>query len=218
MSKRTVQKSLNEDIHVVLADNPGLMVLYNDDTPVELYGTYILRDDQDSEQGRWEVRITIPASYPYGFPDLFETSNLIPCIPDRHMGEDRKACLELPILKRSSAKIGLTLNRFIEDYVKKYFSWQVVYEYGDRDKLVSWGHGLDGIEEYFYEKLSSRDHAHIFWVLENYTIGQEPERNSPCYCQAGKKYKACHGRILSGITYDLGKNLIKVCKQLFQPK
>jgi hypothetical protein len=206
---KKAERLLLKDVTAVLEKHPGLMVTFNKDVPVKLYGTYQLRDEVHGLQGEWEIAIPIPLRYPHAFPFLFETSGLIPPTPDRHMNAYRIACTELDIRAEARARKGITLSQFLTEYVARYFSWQLLYEAGHKHELNSWGHGSDGPREYFYEALSTKSHDLIYKALTLLHQRDSPRRNDPCFCQSGKKYKACHEPGMNEILCRVGISGVK---------
>jgi len=123
-------KSLNEDLEKVLKKYSGLSIQYFDDIPSSISGAFILNDNNNVEQGRWNIRILIPKKYPYGFPILYETSNKIDPSEDTHKRDDGSICVELDIIWLHIARQGITILDFIDQYVIKYFSWILLHQNG----------------------------------------------------------------------------------------
>ena len=213
MDKKT-ERILFRDVTSVLDQYPGLTIVFDDDIPVRLFGTYHLRDNSGALQGGWEIMIPVPANYPYEFPVLFEISGLIPPTPERHMSAQRIACTELTILAEARSRRGITLLQFLQDYVDRYFSWQVLYESGHAETLESWGHGDEGTLEFLYGTLSTDSHSLIKLALALVEQRSWPARNDRCFCQSGRKFKVCHERGIKTLLNTMNPDAIIACQEM----
>jgi hypothetical protein len=203
-SEKKRLKNLNADVIEALKKYSGLSVIYEDEVPVSINGSFILSDNSTTEQGRWEIRILIPKNYPHGFPLLFETSNYIIPSEDTHKHDDGSICVELDIICLYIARKGISICDFINLYVLKYFSWILLYQNGLADNLKFWNHKDDGYKQFFNEVLNSNNDLIIRKILLHFLNNSLPGRNDSCLCESDRKYKNCQWKCLE----ELKKNNI----------
>ncbi len=167
----------------------------------------------------YEVRITFPATYPYSFPSVVETSRKIPREVARHVKNDGSLCFGNPQDELSVCKSGITFTWFLDEILNTHLCREYAREKTKEYPTGERSHGIEGIWEGYYDILHTTDKASILKeldvVLNHVPIG----RNTPCYCSSGKKYKVCHERIESEIL-TIGKNeavkLFKLLKKEFE--
>lgn len=192
LKDKKLQVKLNKDLLRVLNQHSGLMVHYERNVPKHIYGAFRIFDDNGVEQGNWDIKIPIPENYPYEFPQLIETSKKIKASEDTHMDEFGKACTELDIIAEKVALKGISLYNFIQSYVVKYFSWQILYASGEHEQLESWEHHYKGKLQFFFEKLNTTDFDFVRKCMEAIKERRLPKRNEPCICDSNVKFKRCH--------------------------
>lgn len=195
--RRSLLRLLTEDAQTVVSLNNGLSIKWKDAVPVEIAGNYRIVDGLGAIQADFDIRVVVPANYPYGFPGLWETSTKIPRDLDRHMFPDGKACLENP--RRIDLMIlrGISLCTFFTDYVHRFFCWQLVYDIDGPAALKGWAHGEEGIREFYCEILQTTDTGFIKEVLKRIVFNQLPGRNDLCFCGREEKFKQCHFKTIS---------------------
>lgn len=212
MDKRAL-KIFNADIAKTLEKCPGLKLMSNDKTRI-LKGKYELKDNLGVVMEEYEIAILIPEIYPKGFPILMELSKKIPRHEDRHIDEHGTACVEIHQRIILIAKRGISISNFVKKYVHKYFCWQLRYETGDLDGLEQWSHHEEGTKEFYKETFQTDDHDVIKRILVCLISNTLPERNDPCICSSGKKFKHCHAEPIIGIK-DIGIEQFKIDLQFF---
>ena len=98
---------------------------------------------------------------------------------DLHILDDGSCCLGLKFARERN----LTLKRFATECVVPFF---YRLSYTDRYGLAAARHDLWG--EYSHGYVGAREYQEeILQVVAN-----KPERNRPCPCGSGSKYKRCH--------------------------
>ncbi len=205
---KTVQQILNKDIAATLENYPELQLISNNNSNF-LKGIYTIRDNHGIIQGDYEIAIVIPKKYPYEFPQLFELSqNIIPRIDDRHINKQGLACVDIEQNIIIRAKKGITIEDFIEQYVHRYFCWQLRYDAGDRDGLEEWAHYDKGTLQFYRTNFNLYDIKIILKIIQALIENRLPRRNDPCICNSSKKYKACHENIIKRII-NLGREQFK---------
>lgn len=205
---KITKKALDKDIAATLENFPELQLISNNDISF-LKGIYTVKDNSGIVQGEYEIAIVIPKKYPYEFPKLYELSQKItPRIDDRHIDENGLACVEIDQNIVLKSKKGICIKNFIEQYVHRYFCWQLRYDAGDRDGLEEWAHYDKGTLQFYRENLKLDDMETIIKSLKVLSEKSLPKRNDPCICGSNKKYKACHQNLIEKII-DLGKAKFK---------
>ena len=191
VNEKRHRHKVHADFAILQKKQPELKIGYSKSDPTSINGTYRLFDPSGVEQGNWEIFIPISKKYPFEFPELYETSNKIPILPERHMTKNG-ACVELDIITSYIANRGITFDEFFKRYVVRYFSWNLLYEAGETEGLDYWEHYGQGRKDFFTEHLMTDDTEIIKYYINLIRTNQLPSRNDPCICSSGKKYKKCH--------------------------
>jgi hypothetical protein len=207
MNKKALEV-LQADIDRIRAVQPGLRLKFLKDVPVEIFGTYVVRDHNGKLQGDFEIRVIIPAAYPHGFPSLFETSDKIERIADRHIDKEGLVCEEFTRAKTIIASKGLTLERYFNEWVNRYFCWQLLYEEEGMKHLEQWSHNARAIVEFYQDFLKLQDENDIVRFLKAMTEGTIG-RNDLCPCGQQRKLKACHAETFTDLKRVPKKQLLK---------
>jgi len=181
-------KMLKKDLIATLHKYPGLQLISLN----KIQGIYQIKDDLDVIQGEYSIEITIPSNYPFECPKLYEVSTKIPRNDDRHINKYGLACVEIEQKILLRLKKGLSILNFIEEYVHKYFCWQLRYDAGDFENLKEWSHNDGGTLEFYMEVFSTEDIYEIVKFLQIIIEGKLPRRNDSCICGKEKNYKRCH--------------------------
>ena len=199
-------KKLRRELNVALRSLPSLRGKLIYGAEVSLVGDYTVYALDNRILQSYDIRIELPSSYPYGFPQLFETSNKItPRCDDRHISSEGLACLEMEHLTFLEGKRGITIREFVEKYVHKYFCWQVLYDAGKQEKLKSWKHDFEGVVEFYCELLNTQEILVVIRFLEAALV--HPDPYSPCFCDSGRKIKFCHCRAMKTLM-AIGERLL----------
>jgi len=140
----------------------------------------------------FEIGITIPKNYPNGVPLVFEISRKIPREDKRHISKEGVCCVDIDHELLYLARRGLKLVNFIRDKVYPYFANQLYYMKNGCFAKGEFKHRLDGILQFYDERLNISDTEVAIRFLERLVINKLPGRNDPCLCNSGKKYKYCH--------------------------
>lgn len=187
-----IKAQLIADTGSVVGRHPSLAIEWKDGLPHKIAGKYIVMDNAEQSQGDYDIEVTIPAAYPNGFPVLKETSNKIPRDLDHHIGIDGTACVEnsrrIMLLERQ----GITIEDFFDRFVHRFLCWQLVAEIDGIAELPSWAHGQVGIKQFYRECCDTDDDNQVRQVMAIIAYRRGPERNHPCFCGSGRKYKHCH--------------------------
>ncbi|HFD31464.1 MAG TPA: zinc chelation protein SecC [Gammaproteobacteria bacterium] len=85
-------------------------------------------------------------------------------------------------------RINITQNRLVDDFVE--ISKAIFRIENKGDRAFEYELKLNGQEAHIHETLNQMKTALYVMIMQGLS------RNSPCFCQSGKKYKHCHGNKL----------------------
>lgn len=142
---------------------------------------------------RYQIEVELPTESEMGLPVVREVGNRIPRIAERHMEADGKACIVLPDAFWHGHPTGMSLMDFLNGPVRSYFANQSLIEMGKTDVWCAgeWGHGADGIVEFYESLLGTRDRA-VIWEYLKLLKHDVVKGHWPCPCGSGKKLRKCH--------------------------
>ncbi|MCC7515213.1 MAG: SEC-C domain-containing protein [Bacteroidia bacterium] len=198
---------LQNDIEKGIRKYPSLQFEMQKGLPI-VKGTFIAHDKKSkTEIESYEVLIGFPQKYPYVFPLVIETSKKIPRELDRHVKSDGTLCLGNWQDELSVCKNGITFTYFLDEVLNTHLCREYVKEKTNKYPTGERSHGMEGIWEGYYEILQTTDKEKVLTelglILNHKSIG----RNAPCYCNSGKKYKACHEKVEPDIL-KVGRNIV----------
>ena len=210
-------KTLKDDLTATLKKNSGLRVEYSGKDKTILKGKYYLCNNNDELIEHFDITICVGKGYPYFFPILIENSEKIERHIDNHIDDNGVACVEIDKFAKVIAKYGISIYDFIEYYVKKYFSWQLVKQNEGDENLTEWAHHSAGDIQMYMGLIGSEDSGVIFNFLLNFLANKNIGRNDKCFCGSNLKLKQCHEDLVL-LFKDIGYNQIEKDINLFKPK
>jgi hypothetical protein len=210
-------KTLKDDLTATLRKNSGLRVEYSGKDKTILKGKYYLCNENDELIEHFDITICVGKGYPYFFPILIENSMKIERHIDNHINENGIACVEIDKFTKVIAKYGISIFDFIEYYVKKYFSWQLVKKQEGTSNLTEWAHYAEGDIQMYMSIIGSNDQNVIYDFLSNYLLNKNIGRNDKCICGSNKKLKQCHEDLVL-LLKDIGYKQIEKDINLFKIK
>lgn len=173
---------------------PTLIILV-ENSLVHLKGTLRIKDGKNTILDNFKVDIKVPHNFPQEIPEVRETGDRIPVIPDRHFENDGKACLCF----RDAIFIywdGKSILNFMKKIVEPFFLWQIEYEItGGKNKNKAYGHGLDGVVQFYGDILETNDLKIIYRFIK-YLTKKKIKKNWSCYCGSGKQIRDCHFELI----------------------
>jgi len=194
---------------------PTLRVVVKNDV-VYVRGGLILEAPDGRELDRYSIEIQIPDDYPKSVPIVREVGGRLPKVADRHFNPaDDTACLFLRDERYKYYSQGSTIIDFIEGPVKDFFLWQTDYDLNKgKSSFEGRGHGVEGIIEFYSEKLKTKDISVIVKFLD-YLTAKKVKKNWKCYCGSGKQLRYCHIDKLNNLRakilrHDAKKSLAQV--------
>lgn len=195
--------SLDKDLKEVLEMFPKLK-LFEKDKKKSIRGEINIFDAAGNYVDSFDIKVTVPRNYPYGFPLLFETGNKFEHIPDRHISEDGSCCV-CPLQESDLvSQKGISIKDFFLKYVIPYLANQLYFDSEEEWANGDYEHGVDGILQYYKELFKMNDIEEVINLLSFFNT-KKMNRNDACYCGQKAKLKRCHIQ-----TYNIIKNLSKV--------
>ena len=182
-------KRLAHDRELVAEQYPHL--LYSTAERVNLRGPLIF----PSESGimtRIAIRIDFPIWYPQCEPLAYDDEKRFPADLDRHLLTDWRCCLWLPTRSRWKPYDPDALLGFLDE-VALFFDRQLIYDATGRKKWPGgeYPHRRAGYVEFLKETLVV-DQSTLDALAPVLLNRLRPERNGPCPCGSGRKFKKCH--------------------------
>lgn len=157
---------------------------------VQISGSFPITDD-DGVVDRFSVLIRLLPDYPESLPVVRETAGRIPHHIDRHMLTSGEACVLLPEDRWRSWPIGSSLLSFISGPLRNFFIGQALVERGEPWPFGEWGHGLDGMRDYYREVFGTDDLVTVrayFHCL----AAKKAKGHWDCPCKSGRRLRDCH--------------------------
>lgn len=185
MSQRLFEKHLASAIrkypNLRMVGNPGSLFLK---------GILDVPDGNGGIATSYSVEIKSSPLYPYRYPIAFEVGGDIPKNADNHKYNNNSLCLGVEAEEIVQCRNGLEVSVFIEKVLIPHLANQY-YHHITGSYLQEYAHGIAGILQYYEGVLRGIDHS--LWIaLFNAAFIKAPERNDPCCCGSGRKYKRCH--------------------------
>lgn len=194
MSKKWWRKSraqVLDEIRSELATSyPSLHLFEESGRDPEVRGTFEVKGEGGRVLDTFLVRIQIPQNYPRDLPVVWEIGGRIPCLRDRHIESDGKACVLLPDDRWRTFPVGAAFSVYLGGPLRSFFLSQTAFELTGEWPFGEWGHGGLGIVQFYQAALGTQDLLTIALFLESLGKGAfEPFR--PCPCGSDKRLGAC---------------------------
>ncbi|NLU92645.1 SEC-C domain-containing protein [Chitinophaga sp. Ak27] len=159
-----------------------------------LVGSLPIIDREGKQWDEYEVAIHATDSFPYRFPDLYETGGKIPRIGDWHINEDTfTCCITVPPEEVLRCLKGIDLCTYIGEQVMPYLFNQTHRRVEGYYVNGEYSHGVKGLLEYYSQLLKTGNDANATQSLMMYIAANDmPLRNAQCFCGSSLKYRHCH--------------------------
>ncbi|SEQ60322.1 SEC-C metal-binding domain-containing protein [Neolewinella agarilytica] len=179
-------------------------------SPLRVEGNLPILHDDGGILDTYQISIKFyQGSFIKRFPHVYETGGRIPPVADRHVYSDGQLCLGTALAqeRRLHAR-SMSLDDFFKEILYPFFASQSLIDLGELNVFPQGerSHGILGkVEEYmdFWQVSAVQDVAER---LSAYV--HKLKRNDPCFCQSGKKFKACHQREVNKIAF-VDRELLK---------
>lgn len=174
-----------------------------------LKGILEIKNDKRETVGNFSIEIKYRNDFPYRFPYLYEVGRDIPNLADWHKYQDDRCCITVYPDEILKCKDGITLLSFIDNYAIPYFANQLYRLQYDKYLNGEYSHGNDGLIEFYSTLFKTTDRLKWKEYVNIVSLGKtlKMDRNKPCFCGSGLKFKICHDKVFYYIK-RLGVNLI----------
>jgi len=142
-----------------------------------------------------EIRIEFGLDYPRKPPVVFDVAKRWLPDDDRHIPADRSFCLYLRGVDEPDLALPSALKIFMLDVIC-FLEQQLIFDRIGRFPGPQWPHHRDAYALHIVEQLISESQPAELWAAIS---SDEPERNDPCPCGSGTKYKRCHLDLVHGL-------------------
>ena len=157
---------------------------------------------------RYNLEIELSSDYPDSVPTVREVGGRIPRVANRHMRDDGEACLFLPDERWRVCPPGSSLLNFLKGAVHNFFLGQSLVERGQPWPFGEWGHGGEGVRQYYAELCGTDDISVILKYLE-YLSRPEIKGHWECPCGSKKRLRNCHSAKLNELRKKIPPSVAK---------
>lgn len=169
-------------------------------------GTFPIAFERKGLDG-YLIEIELSRDYPKSIPIVRETGGRIPRTADRHMNPaDGTACILLPDERWNVWPHGSTLLQFLDVPVRNFFLGQSLVELGDPWPFGQWGHGANGIREYYAQLLGADDIRVVTGYLDCLSK-KKIKGHWPCPCRSGKRLRDCHSTLVQDLATKIARQV-----------
>ena len=146
----------------------------------------------------YKIEIALPTEGPRaGMPVVREVGGRIPRSDDRHINSlDGTCCLMVTDQFWLEHPQGMDVVQFIDGPVRGFFVGQSHFEAGGGWPYGEYGHGRDGIMQ-FYRGIFGVDDDAVVRTLLRAAGGSRMRGRHACPCGSGRPGRECHGPTLS---------------------
>jgi hypothetical protein len=190
MMKNKLSPDIINGIRLDLFEHQPNLHLLVSDKGVEISGMFAVRSPDKKILDRYKILIKIPPGYPMDLPIVKETGGKIPRDIQYHINNDGTACILLPEDRWRSFPIEAPFSTYLNIPLYNFFLGQIVYRDQGKWPFGEWGHGLEGIYEYYFWLLNTRNKnvVHRFLhILSKYNFKKHYE----CPCGSGSLIREC---------------------------
>lgn len=213
--------NLKKDIEIALKRYP-LLRLDGAEKFTTVVGSFTAFDrNSNIEIETYEIKVQFPERYPYRFPIVEELSRKIPRSIDRHIKTDGTICFANPQDEFGLCSHGITFIWFLNEIINTHLCREFVKEKTGNYPTGERSHGNDGIWEGYFDLFNTTEKVVVLKELDLMFTHLAIKRNDSCYCESGKKYKACHSKITSEVIkpgIDIVKELFELLKKDYKEK
>lgn len=174
-----------------------------------LKGILDIRNDQNEVIGSFLIQIIHSIEFPFRFPLLFEVGGAIPNIADRHINSDGSCCITVLPDEILKCYGGISVLSYIENYAIPYLANQIYFKEEGHYLNGEYSHWYEGYVEFYTQFFKTADITRWRRDVNQVKSGNiiTMDRNKPCFCGSGIKYKKCHDKIYYDIT-RLGTDIL----------
>jgi hypothetical protein len=156
---------------------------------------------------RYAIKMELPRDYPKSLPIVRETAGRIPHVSDFHVNPtDGTCCVILPDERWKVWPVGATLLSFLSGPVRNFFLGQRLVQLGEGWPFGQWGHGAEGIREYYTELLGTSEVQVIVKYLECVSA-KKIKGHWPCPCGSGDRLRGCHLKMVEDLVVKIPRQV-----------
>jgi hypothetical protein len=182
---------LKQEMKEIQTAYPDLHVVYEENDCILIRGSFPLIHDGVALD-RYLIEIELPQDYPASVPIVREVGGQIPRTIDYHIVNDTgQACLFLPDERWRVYPRGTRLVEFLSGPMRNFFLGQSLVRRGQPWPFGQWGHGAQGVYEYYTDLLGTDDLDVILKYLE-WLAKERIKGHWSCPCGSGKRVRNCH--------------------------
>lgn len=194
-----------EALDVLLTSSfSGLHALVDEEI-VAIIGTYHLTEN-DVPIDEFLIRVDLPPTYPMGIPVAREVGGKIPHDEDHHVNANGTLCVGLPEEMWIRYRGRLEVADYLSGPLRDYFIGASAKLRGLPWPFGEWGHGQQGLREYYGQFIDSDDHERIANFVRLIAEGRV-KGHVPCPCGSGKESRRCHLQKMRGLSDKLPKEI-----------
>lgn len=203
-----------QDINRGIKQYP-LLKLIESNRGIIVVGDITLTHPDIGEYDKYSVSINFSKTYPKCFPKVTEVSKKIPRNARRHVNTDNTLCLAVEPEEKLICRNGITFKFFLDKVLVPHLSRETYRNlHGDYED-GEYSHGLDGLWEFFGQKLNVTDKKCVIKEFEIMLQGHWQKRNEFCYCGSQIKFKKCHLKKWNELMV-LGKDYLRTRLELLK--
>ena len=171
------------DLHFVVHNNV-----------VFLSGSFPLKDGERIVD-RYSIEVAFPPNYPCDLPLVWEIGGRIPRTADRHIYTNGATCLFVLDERAWICPEGTSLLDFLNGPVRNFFLGQSLFEIDGVWPFGQRSHGVQGILEFYAERLDTNDKSVIIRYLD-VLRKKDLKGHWRCPCGSGKRLRKCHMKLV----------------------
>jgi hypothetical protein len=177
---------------------PNLHLFIEADGSSIVRGTFPVVSPQGQVLDRYQVSIELLADYPKSLPIVRELGGRIPWKEEFHVEPEGKACVLLPDERWNVFPEGASFRQFLDGPVYDFFLGQSLVALGENWPFGEWGHGAEGIYEYYCELFQTDDALTVLRFL--YALSKLSMKvHWDCPCGSGLKIRKCCQAKITGL-------------------
>jgi hypothetical protein len=183
--------ALNTAAREALVAQPH-MRLYDEGDRVGLRGRFEIRENDELIEA-FGIELVLPPDSALALPAVWEAGGRIPRVADpHHVNADGSLCVILPEAFWYRYPDGLSLSEYLNGPLRRHLSGQAMVLRGEKWPAGEWGHGFQGMFQFYEELFNARDGNQLLSFL-NLVTRDCVKGHWMCPCGTGKKLRYCHG-------------------------
>lgn len=175
-----------------------------------LEGQFPVCDVQGALLRHYQLRVIFHQNYPQTIPAVKMLERGISPIADRHLYQNKTACLCLPHEVPSHFPEGITFELFWEKLLSPWLIGQAGYDQTGKWPFPARDHGWPGIVEGFAEMLGINDAVQLQQFIQLLIRKNPAKGHEPCPCGSGKKLRNCHSGLYVQVRQNLPDHIRKI--------